>query len=254
MVPFWRFFYKNQAVCAIVFLLSATNCSLFTVISSRLLGLAAFSAPVDAMTESRLSARGIVSNLLEDLPQLVVQIVIASRQETISILVLTSILTSGITLVFGLSKRLLVYEMTKAAVKQKEVTASGASMSRADLVRQSIFSVFSPQGKSLAKSDDGAKPAEITEGDVDVENGLEDSNAAEGTTDPGVELARLHALLKAEKVARKAQDIELAKFKVAANDIDSDVGSQRTETRSSDDSIVEGSPVDSSEAANDEPF
>jgi hypothetical protein len=102
------------------------------VISSRLLGLAAFSAPVGAMTESRLSARGIVSNLLEDFPQFVLQIVIASRQETISTLVLTSILTSGITLVFGLSKRLLVYEMTKAAVKQKKVTASGASMSRAD--------------------------------------------------------------------------------------------------------------------------
>jgi hypothetical protein len=202
------------------------------------------------MTESRLSARGIVSNLLEDLPQLVVQILIASRQEKISTLVVTSILTSGITLVFGLSKRLLVYEMTKAAEKQKEVTASGASMSRADLVRRSIFSVFSPQGKSLAKSDDGAKPAEITERDVDVENGLEDSNAAEGTTDPGAELARLRALLKAEKLVRKAQAIEFAKSgklvgaSDVGSDVTSDVGMQRMETRSCDD-IVQGSPDDS---------
>jgi hypothetical protein len=115
--------------------------------------------------------------------------------------------------------------------------------------------VFSPQGKSLAKSDDGAKPAEITEGDVDVENGLEDSNVAEGTTDPGAELARLRALIKAEKLASKAQEIEFAKSGklVAVSDVTSDIEMQLTETRSYDDIVESSTSNYSSEAGSDQP-
>jgi hypothetical protein len=121
------FFYEHQAIGALVFLIATTNCSLFNVISSRLLGLGAFSAPVSAMTESRLSARGMVSNLLEDLPQLVIQIIIVSKQDELNIFVLTSIVASGITLAFGVTKRLLVNEMTNAAMKQRASESSDQS-------------------------------------------------------------------------------------------------------------------------------
>jgi hypothetical protein len=232
MVPFWRFFYKNQAVGATVFLLAATNCSLFNIISSRLLGIAALSAPVGAFTESRLSARGIFSNLLEDLPQLVVQIVIASRQETLNVLVLTSILTSGVTLAYGVTKRMLVYEMTKAAAKQNNRVGEG-SMSRTDLVRRSIISMFSPQ-KSIAKSDDAAKPPIVQKldeiGEPDAENSFDRVSVvegmAEGATDESDELTRMRELFKAEREKCKALEIENARSKLAARHSSADVEMQ----------------------------
>jgi hypothetical protein len=232
MVPFWRFFYKNQAVGATVFLLAATNCSLFTVISSRLLGIVALSAPVSAVTESRLSARGIFSNLLEDLPQLVVQIVIASRQETLNVLVLTSILTSGVTLAYGVTKRMLVYEMTKAAAKQKNRVGEG-SMSRTDLARRSIVSIFSPK-KSIAKSDDAAKPPIVQKldeiGEPDAENSFDRVSVVEGkyegATDESDELTRMRELLKAEREKCKSLEIENARSKVAGRHSSADVEMQ----------------------------
>jgi hypothetical protein len=51
--------------------------SLFNLCSSGLLGLSMFDAPVSGLQKSRMSFLGISSNVLEDLPQLIIQIYLA---------------------------------------------------------------------------------------------------------------------------------------------------------------------------------
>jgi hypothetical protein len=116
MLAFWRFFHRHQWSTTVIFLVSlrkereyslmschtvstnvrsfisliltirilrhcntSVNCSLFTLIGSRLLSFRIFSAPVNTFTRSRLQFRGIGTTILEDVPQLIMQSYVASH-------------------------------------------------------------------------------------------------------------------------------------------------------------------------------
>jgi hypothetical protein len=140
MVEFWAFFNKHQAIGAVACILAGTNCSLFNVIASQLLHLECFSAPLPRHVQSRLSSRGIVSNVLEDAPQLVIQIMVAvSQKELVNSTVIVSIVVSAVTLLFSFTKRLMVGVMNSTIEKvaaennlggQPQSSFSGANVRR----------------------------------------------------------------------------------------------------------------------------
>jgi hypothetical protein len=61
-----------------------------------------FDAPVSGLQKSRMSFLGLSSNVLEDLPQLIIQIYLAVQLDTFDqLLVVASMTLSAMSLIFG---------------------------------------------------------------------------------------------------------------------------------------------------------
>lgn len=65
---------RNSTPTALIVFLSATNLGVLRVLSSRVLKLDAFNAPLSKQGEVLAGSIGLLSNLTEDLPQLVVSV------------------------------------------------------------------------------------------------------------------------------------------------------------------------------------
>lgn len=66
---------SNATPTALIVFLSATNLGVLRILSSRVLNLGAFSAPLTKQGEVLAGSIGLLSNLTEDLPQLIVSVI-----------------------------------------------------------------------------------------------------------------------------------------------------------------------------------
>jgi hypothetical protein len=128
LIVFWKFFNTHQIVVSLFVLLSGANCALFNTLAGKLLGLSTFSAPLPPLTQSRLSYRGLVSNVLEDIPQLVIQILVITTQggEFVNATVIVSVIVSASALTFGIVKRTMTMLMTNVVVKAAKTSSSSS--------------------------------------------------------------------------------------------------------------------------------
>lgn len=110
---------QNYAVVATTLVLSLTNIEMFSLLQSRLLYKEMFNAPLGDTLEVKLQKYRLVGILIEDIPQLILQSLVASRRlDTITLL---SIMASVLTLVVGLVKRGLILLVERSGNYQKHV-------------------------------------------------------------------------------------------------------------------------------------
>lgn len=102
---------NNHASSAAIAVLALTNIESFSLLSSNLFHKEAFSAPFSEKMRHQLMIGGLIGNVLEDVPQLIIQSVAASSNlDTITLL---SIVASILTISTGLLKHLIVFSVTR---------------------------------------------------------------------------------------------------------------------------------------------
>jgi hypothetical protein len=105
---FNRHWFVHAAVMALVTAMATLNCELAGILSSELLGLDAFKAPLPPRTKALLSVYSIATLITEDITQAVVQLyVVFTRRQPLETIQLVSLVTTGFALFVGLVKKLL---------------------------------------------------------------------------------------------------------------------------------------------------
>lgn len=67
MLDFWRFFHKQPLPCSLVFVLSTSNTGLLKLMTSKLVGMDAFNAPIHPRAISRAEAAELITLVFENI-------------------------------------------------------------------------------------------------------------------------------------------------------------------------------------------
>lgn len=105
LLEFWLYFKEKSLVCSIVLVLSCLNVSLFVLVASVLFGSKYLEAPLSGAVKSRIISGGLISNIFEDLPQLILQVLTTARLGKVNSVVLVSIVTSCFAFLLGVLKK-----------------------------------------------------------------------------------------------------------------------------------------------------
>lgn len=94
---------------AAVTLAACAHASALRLLSSNILHSPAFRAPLTGDAERRLLLAPLISNILEDLPQITIQLYcLLSHRSPASVITIISLLTSIVNLLVGVIRRILV--------------------------------------------------------------------------------------------------------------------------------------------------
>jgi len=109
----------NTSMTAALMFAGLSNAECLSLLNSKILGHPLFSAPVSDKGASLLSFCGIITNLAEDIPQLIIQIMVLASPtaESSGILTKVSVFITGVSLLIGLFKRALLLLLGVIGVK-----------------------------------------------------------------------------------------------------------------------------------------
>ncbi|KAK3240202.1 hypothetical protein CYMTET_49946 [Cymbomonas tetramitiformis] len=96
---------EKTSLAALIFFLSFTNVEVFTVVSCRALPF--LNITISPQQEKRLQMLGLVTNILEDVPQAVILVFATSITGTWSGTATVSVVASSLAIIFGITKRML---------------------------------------------------------------------------------------------------------------------------------------------------
>jgi len=122
----------NYALAAITAIMSTTNVEVFNLLQSNLFGIESFRAPFPKRSVRILMICGLVTNVMEDIPQLITQILAASSGlDTITLL---SIVASLLTISFGIVKRLMMILIFRFGFTSRELKKQRAASGKESMV------------------------------------------------------------------------------------------------------------------------
>eukprot|EP00854_Cymbomonas_tetramitiformis_P000665 gene665-1118_t len=96
---------ENTSVAALIFFLAFTNVEVFTVVSCRALPF--LNAKLPPQQETRVQMLGLVTNLLEDVPQAVILVFANSLTGTWSSTAMVSFVATVLAICYGIAKRMV---------------------------------------------------------------------------------------------------------------------------------------------------
>jgi len=106
-----RWMQEHLALTAATSVLSMTNIEAFSLLRSNLFHFSMFQAPLSSEVTKRLMLLGLIGNVLEDIPQLGIQLAAAGNKlDTITFL---SIVASCLSISFGFVKRALLFALVR---------------------------------------------------------------------------------------------------------------------------------------------
>ena len=117
-----RWLHNNFAVTAAVGVLATTNVESFILLASGLFNLEIFSAPLSPRVINVIRVSGLVSTVLEDIPQLAIQSYVA--RSTLSTITVLSIIASVFAILFSIFKRLLILLLLHCGATAREEKAA----------------------------------------------------------------------------------------------------------------------------------
>ena len=97
----------NYGLTALTLVLSSSQIEVFGLLRAKLFNLKIFSAPISDRTYKTVLALGLLGNVVEDIPQLVLQLIVASN--SLDTVVILSIIASSLTIITGVVKRILLF-------------------------------------------------------------------------------------------------------------------------------------------------
>jgi len=110
---------SHFTISGAVSLLAANNLDLFLLLNSHVLYNENFKAPLRIEEVNFLSYIGLVGHLLQDAPQLVIQI-LASIRGSLNTITLLSLIASLLAMLFGIFKRVIIFLAVKCGYTAKE--------------------------------------------------------------------------------------------------------------------------------------
>jgi len=116
--PFVRWLRKHNGTFASLLLLSLSGARMMTLIHSRLLELDRFTAPLTVRAIDRLETLGLITVLLEDVPQLVLTILVTHWTQTWDSIAMASIALNGLMVLLGVGCRVLTAAQLLDAERQ----------------------------------------------------------------------------------------------------------------------------------------
>lgn len=109
---FLEYFQEHKPVFVVVFILSLTNVELLTVLDSRLFNLGALTGRFGSKTRHTLNNYGLLGVLLEDVPQLIIQLVSTTKRNGWSRVTVLCVVASACGILFGFFNNLLTCLLT----------------------------------------------------------------------------------------------------------------------------------------------
>jgi len=104
-----KFLLDNTLVSTLVTLLALTNVEVLEILDSKIFNNWRFSMGWHATTHVRLKSFGLVGNLLENIPQLIIQGIYLNLIQKASGVAIASIAASALSLLFGIVRKLLLF-------------------------------------------------------------------------------------------------------------------------------------------------
>lgn len=115
-------FQLHSTVGTLVILLSLGHIDVLAMLHSRTFGCrrlgSAFNAPISSRTQQDFFWFGIIGHFLEDIPQICFQVIVITTERS-SIITAISFATSALTLLFGITRRLIFVLLVSAARKDQ---------------------------------------------------------------------------------------------------------------------------------------
>lgn len=116
---------QNYVLCSFVVIISTFNIENLSFISSNLLDNSTLKIPWPGNTENIIRIIGLLTNIFEDIPQLIIQISFAAstydNMYDIPNIILASIISSFLALIFSLVKRMLLTLLTLTTPQQSTI-------------------------------------------------------------------------------------------------------------------------------------
>eukprot|EP00478_Filoreta_tenera_P000172 GABV01000172.1.p2 GENE.GABV01000172.1~~GABV01000172.1.p2 ORF type:complete len:200 (-),score=60.78 GABV01000172.1:24-623(-) len=124
---FGKWMRQHLTVVYIVTFFSITNLDVLNILGSHIFNKRVFDAPWSFQARTRIPLYGLVSNIFEDFPQIVIQIAFLVQAESgeTTFFALAALVSSVLSLMFGAGRKLLVHFLEKfAAVEDGAQEAS----------------------------------------------------------------------------------------------------------------------------------
>jgi len=119
-----------------VFLVSFTNVEVLTILDSRIFNRRSFSMGWLETTHLKVRTFGLVNNLLDNVPQLVIQVIFISEFGVTGIAV-ASLVVSALSLLLNILRKLLIFVVLKFAPEHQGGSKSARdSMGTPDLIME----------------------------------------------------------------------------------------------------------------------
>ena len=124
---------ENTLLCTVVFIVSISNVEILTMLDSRVFNKRMFSMMWLEMTHLRVRTLGLAGNLLDNVPQLIIQGLFIG-ENGITGIAIASMIASAISLLFGIMRKLILFlvlkfspEHSNSSKRQSMVSATEAS-------------------------------------------------------------------------------------------------------------------------------
>jgi len=116
---------ENTLICTLAFLVSISNVEVLTILDSRIFKKRMFSMMWLETTHLRVRTMGIAGNLLDNVPQLIIQGFFLA-QNGVTGIAIASVVASAVSLLFGIMRKLIFFIVLKFSPEHKD---SGGKMS-----------------------------------------------------------------------------------------------------------------------------
>ena len=113
----------NTLVCTFVFLVSISNVEILTILDSRIFNMRQFSMIWLETTHLKVRTFGLAGNLLDNIPQLIIQGFFVA-QNGVTGIAIASMIASGLSLLFGIMRKLLLFIVLQFAPEHKNPRAT----------------------------------------------------------------------------------------------------------------------------------
>ncbi|KAK3273338.1 hypothetical protein CYMTET_18415 [Cymbomonas tetramitiformis] len=128
----------NTSIAALIFFLAFTNVEVFTVVSSRTLPF--LNAKLPPQQQTRVQMLGLVTNLLEDVPQAVILVFANSLTGTWSGTATVSFVATVLAICYGITKRMLSSILVFTVEAQTYMQSGGGGAATMDTTVPSVAS------------------------------------------------------------------------------------------------------------------
>lgn len=154
-VEFAKFADQRRTALVVLMIFSATNLECMMLTRSGLCGAKLFSAPWSQKAVSKLSFYGLTNALLEDIPQLILQSIVANATGSMTNTQTISIFATTIMILFAISKRVFGRLVDSALLKIENGDGASGSMDNVERIELGVLGTLSPKTPSTLQEKEG---------------------------------------------------------------------------------------------------
>ena len=120
-------------LCTVVFIVSISNVEILTMLDSRVFNKRMFSMMWLETTHLRVRTLGLAGNLLDNVPQLIIQGLFIG-ENGITGIAIASMIASAISLLFGIMRKLILFLVLKFSPEHRQQQAKMSAAETSEMI------------------------------------------------------------------------------------------------------------------------